>query len=280
MSPCWTDVPGTALRYAAFDLDGTLLDQTGRLLKGVADGVRRLRERGIVPIVVSGRSYESFRQLAFSDHFLALWDDHVLLDDGDVILDRRSGALDCRVVMPADTAPRLMAQGYEDFVLEWQGKHYATGRRAALAFGMAYELPRSSIELSLPLLTDCQPTRIVVVGAGAELASTSDGFGVEVAPIRRFGAAVLRPLHGGKLKGLTAHLARRFNAQDLSGVIAFGDGDNDALLLSRCAVGVAVADCAPAAAASASILLDGPLADFLAVLEPGRLALRCDGDAV
>nr|WP_297424913.1 HAD family hydrolase [uncultured Actinotalea sp.] len=46
-------------RLVALDLDGTLLDWTGRLLDGIADAVAELRERGDHVVVATGRSVHS-----------------------------------------------------------------------------------------------------------------------------------------------------------------------------------------------------------------------------
>lgn len=50
---------GTGPRLVALDLDGTLLDWTGRLLDGIADAVAQLRERGDHVVVATGRSVHS-----------------------------------------------------------------------------------------------------------------------------------------------------------------------------------------------------------------------------
>ncbi len=268
------------LAYAAFDLDGTVLDPAGRVLDGVPRGVARLREHGIVPILVTGRSYASFERLALPPEFLALCDRYVLLDEGDVILDRVSGTLEYRAVLPTRTLPELLGLGCQDIAFQWRGRHYGTGRRAALAFGMAFALPRASVELCPPPLPVCEPTRVVVFGGTPTLVAGWDDPDVEVATIRGFGAAVFRPRAGGKVNGLTAHLARRFGEADLSRVIAFGDGENDAALLVRSAVGVAVDGCVPVSAAGASVRLDQPLARYLATLDPHRLVPRQIGSAV
>ena len=46
-------------RLVALDLDGTLLDWSGRLLDGIADAVAALRERGDHVVVATGRSVHS-----------------------------------------------------------------------------------------------------------------------------------------------------------------------------------------------------------------------------
>lgn len=50
---------GAGARLVALDLDGTLLDWTGRLLDGIADAVAELRDRGDHVVVATGRSVHS-----------------------------------------------------------------------------------------------------------------------------------------------------------------------------------------------------------------------------
>ncbi|MFI7110340.1 HAD hydrolase family protein [Nonomuraea sp. NPDC050227] len=250
------------LRFAAFDLDGTVLDRSGRFVAGLDAGLRRVRGSGLIPIIISGRSYQSFLLLALAANTIELWDHCVLLDEGDVVYDRANDNLHYRRVLPAHTVATLLGLGQSDLVVQWRGTHHASSARAAAAFAMAYELPRVGIRVGLPP-ESARPTRVTVFGTHSDLC-TAVGSEVDVDVIRPFGATVLRPRSAGKAASLAAHLAAAFGEPDLTRVIAFGDGDSDASMLAACRIGVAVAGSSAAALAAASIQLDHDLPGFLA----------------
>ncbi|MBR1584137.1 MAG: HAD-IIB family hydrolase [Clostridia bacterium] len=53
------------IRLIASDLDGTLLDEMGRLPDGIFDRIRLLKERGVHFAAASGRQYGNLRRLFF-----------------------------------------------------------------------------------------------------------------------------------------------------------------------------------------------------------------------
>ncbi|MCY7540832.1 HAD family hydrolase, partial [Bacillus pumilus] len=59
------------IRFAAFDLDGTLIDDRGELIGDVHGAVNMLRQRGIIPIIMTGRTYDSFFSLDLDPSLLA-----------------------------------------------------------------------------------------------------------------------------------------------------------------------------------------------------------------
>lgn len=292
---------GTTLRYAVFDLDGTLLGPRGRLLDGVPAGVAAIRRRGLLPILVTGRSLVGLRALRTIDELLALCDDQILLHNGDVRFDRVTGAVRHRRTLPAEAVRRLRAAGMADLVVEHDGELLASSRRAALAFALAYELPRRTVRLLPPDAPALPATRITLLGGwpapaptganpatrpagdaapaggaatagdAAAVAAALSGLDCAVYPVEAFRAVVVHPADTCKARALTAHLRARFGETGLDRVLAFGDGDNDARLLAECRVGVAVPDSRPAAVAAAALHLRQPLADFLAHLDPGEL---------
>ncbi|MGW7466953.1 HAD family hydrolase [Streptomyces xantholiticus] len=254
----WND----GLRYAAFDLDGTLLDATGGAPQAVVAGISRLRGLGLLPIIITGRSLPSFQRLTEIGPLLALCHLEVLLEDGDIVLDRVGGG--CRMVaeLPPSAVERVV-QDCADVVGSCDGRLIASSRRAAAAYSMAYGIPRRDIDIA-PLTG---PTTRLVVLDGAP----SDLPGTQRRSLRAFGATLLTAAGRGKAVGLTDLLIERFREHGLSQVMAFGDGDNDADLLAASRIGIAVQGCSPAAHAAARIHLERPLGAYLETVDLGEL---------
>lgn len=268
---------GTPLRYAAFDLDGTLLDDTDRPVRGIESGLRRVREQGLIPILVTGRTLAGFTCAGLPQDFLDCFDDHVLLYEGDAVYDLASRALRPRLLLPAGLVPAAAAAYEGEIVIEVDGSAYAGTRRAAVAYAMAYRIPRDSVAVGPPS-PGSEPIRLVAFGDGPRPRVDLSGWPVRATPIRPFRATVLSPRAGGKATGLAAHLGGGPADTGLEGVIAFGDGDNDASLLARSTVGVAVRHASSAAVAAASVHLTESIADFLQRLDRHRIPLLGVGD--
>jgi hypothetical protein len=247
------------LRFAAIDLDGTVLGADDRIIGGVTVGLRQLRAHGLRVVLVTGRSAVALQNLTWIDELLALCDHEVLVDEGDVVLDQCTGRVRCLAALPHGIVTRVAAD-CADIVMAADGCLTATTRRAAVAYAHAYRIPRSLIQMGKP---HGLVSRITVFG---EPPPPMEGVAVDL--IEPFSAAVLRNSRGGKAAGLACWLADRFGEADLSRVIAIGDGDNDADMLSSSGVGVAVRDSSPAAIASASVHLVGSLEMFLLGFDP------------
>jgi len=259
-----------ALQFAAVDLDGTVLDADDRLIGDTAEALCELHRRGVTIVLVTGRSATSFRTLRGLDRLLAACDHEVLVDEGDVVLDRHTGAVRCAALLP-DAAVHGVARDCADHVLTAGGRLIASTRRAATAYAVAYRIPRSLIGIGEP---HGPVNRITVFGPPPPVIPR-----VAVEVIAPFSATVLKPAAGGKAAGLTAWLAGRFGEPDLTRVIAVGDGDGDAGMLASSGLGVAVRRSTPSAVAAASIHLDGPLEDFLRALDPSSpAAVRVSND--
>jgi hypothetical protein len=241
-------------RFVAIDLDGTVLGADDRLIGDVIVGLRHLRTHGLRVVLVTGRSVVALQALTWIDELFALCDHEVLVDEGDVVLDRRTGRVRCMAALPDAIVTRVTAD-CADIVMAAEGCLTATTRRAAVAYAHAYRIPRSLIQVGEP---HGLVNRITVFGEPPPPIE-----GVAVDRIGPFSAAVLKNSYSGKAAGLACWLAGRFGEADLSRVIAIGDGDSDADMLSSSGIGVAVRDSSPVAIASASVHLDGPLGMFL-----------------
>ncbi|GGY14969.1 HAD family hydrolase [Streptomyces xanthochromogenes] len=245
-------------RYAAFDLDGTLLDAAGTAARDVVAGISRLRERGLLPVLITGRSLPSFRRLTDIGPLLALCHPEVLLEEGDLVLDRTEERHRPTTRIPPPVVERVR-RDCADVVASCDGRLLASTRRAAVAYAVAYGLPRDAVDIGTPT---GPTTRLVVFGdAPPELPGTARHL------LRAFGATLLTATGRGKAVGLAALLAARFGEGDLSRVVAFGDGDNDAGLLAAARLGIAVQGSSPAARAAARLRLDEPLGAYLAATD-------------
>jgi hypothetical protein len=242
-------------RFAAFDLEGTLVDSTGRVFDGVVAGLAQLTQRGVTLIVMTGRSAPGFRHAAeiAERHLFDVFHQGVLVDAGDSVLDRRSDEITCTAVLPTTTVEQLRAVA-ADLVIGACGRLFASSRRAAAAYAMAYRLPRRLVEMAEPV---GPVTRVTVFGDSPTMPGTI------MQTIDPFGATVYAPANGGKEAGLSAFLAATFGESSLDSVIAFGDADNDAGVLAACGAGVAAPGSSPAAVAAASHHVPESLADFL-----------------
>ncbi|WSG28441.1 HAD hydrolase family protein [Streptomyces europaeiscabiei] len=244
-------------------MDGTVLDAGGATTEKVLAGVPRLRDLGLLPIVVTGRSRPGFLRLAGAEPLLALFHPEVLLEDGDVVLDRADGRCRTTAALPEQAVDQVVRTCADVVASCAGGGLVASSRRAAAAYAMAYRIPRGDIDVAPPA---GPVSRLVVFDA-----APPDVVGTRRRPLNAFDASVFTAAGRGKAAGLADLLAERFGEQDLSRVVAFGDGDNDADLLAASRVGVAVQGCSPAARAAARVHLDGPLGAYLETVVPGEL---------
>ncbi|MEU2665194.1 HAD hydrolase family protein [Micromonospora sp. NPDC007220] len=267
------------LAFAAFDLDGTLVDERGVPLPGTIEGLARLRDRGLALLLVTGRSTVLFEALGLPEHLLELFGPRLLLDNGNVEYDRATARAAYRRALPREVVPALLAAGFTELVAELDHRYVATSRRASTWFAMAHRLPRSSIEVDPQLGGGAQVGSVLVLDR-VPLPEGLLGGAVEAIPFAGTAAKLLRPAGTCKTAAVTALLAEQAGEADLKRVIAFGDGRNDRCLLASAAVGVAVADSHADAAARATMRLSGPIGDFLAAFHPDTLVRRDRPDVV
>ncbi|CAM5505780.1 hypothetical protein SALBM311S_05420 [Streptomyces alboniger] len=265
------------LRFAAFDLDNTLLDARDRLLPGVVEGVARLRRLGLLPILVTGRSLAGLRSAGIDRALLPLMDSRILVSDGDAMFDRSDGRFHQTRGLPECLGPRLADAGCADLAVEVGGLYQASNDRTALAVAMTYRLPRAALTVGPIDATAAPLGRVLVFGEDRHVADALLGVRHSARRLTSFAATLIQPEGTCKSRALSAHLLKEFGEHGLGRVVAFGDGANDAALLADSRVGVAVPDSADAARASASIRLTEPIGDFLRVLEPQRLCSEVAG---
>lgn len=253
----------------ALDLDGTMLNKHGEVTAGMVEGLRSLRRRGARLIVATGRSAQSLDSLGLASEVLNLFEPVMVLRDGDVILDRRTGVAAHSRTVRAGVLERLLA-AFRHVVCEYADEVVATSQHAALRYALLYRFPRSVIRIA-PCPAAGGVYKTVVFhdfSAGPPAVAWTGARGRMSADRSRL---VVRPFAGCKAAGLHYLLDRFYGKQGFDRVMAIGDGDNDQCLLAAVEQGVAVAHADRTAAAGATRVLSVPLEDFLAGFDGIRL---------
>ncbi|HEY3609016.1 MAG TPA: HAD hydrolase family protein [Pseudonocardiaceae bacterium] len=258
-----TDPRQRRFDYAVLDLDGTLLDETGTITDATVSGLRKLRSEGIVLFIASGRSPYLVKLLDLGPQVLALFEPHMVLRDGDIIWNWHTDTVESMRTVPDAVVPALAAHPFPDFVVDTGQRLLASSRRAATGHAFFYGCPRSWLTVADgPPATPAAKVTIYA-DAAAVLAALHgiDGYSFEAAPEGRRCSVV--PAGSCKTAGLGKLLAHRYHEPTLARVIAFGDGGNDACLLSRAGAGVAMAVSDPDTARNATLQLTGSLGAYL-----------------
>lgn len=101
----FTPAPGTDIRLVAVDMDGTLLDDAGRVPDGLWPLLQTMRQRGVVFAPASGRQYATLRR-EFGEHgddmvFIAENGTYVVRADIEVSSDAMASELATEVIARA-----------------------------------------------------------------------------------------------------------------------------------------------------------------------------------
>jgi len=269
-----------ALRYAAFDLDGTLLSRDGAFLPRLPAAFARLRSLGLRPLLITGRSLATYRTVRDTARVLDALSDDLLLNDGNVWFDRARDTCEVIRELPWDVLEALAGHGVPDLVAEIDRALVAGSRKAATAFAMAYRVPRSSIvvdpgALRAPPGRRRPPTAVLdsVTVFGRDVRTLPPGAlpPHELHVLRALDGQVLRPRDSCKATALERYLLER-EGLTLRSAVTFGDAYNDGCLLASSALGVAVHHADSVAVRFSDVLLDRPLDEFLMSFDPSLAA--------
>lgn len=252
------------IRYAAVDLDGTLLDALCRPFTGVQCGIAGLRASGITPILVTGRSPTGFSQLEDIDLLLGECDDDILLCYGNTILSRRNRLLRHRRQCETKILEQLLQMPGIDLVMNDGSSLIATSRSASTYFALAYRIARSQIPVvPVHLFPICLFTDLTVFIGNSTVSHVVAQLPCEVQRIDSLGAEVVRPIGTDKAEALQQHMLGKFGEADLSRTLAIGNGADDATMLLRSAFGIATLGADRAALATADLCLTVGLGQYL-----------------
>jgi hydroxymethylpyrimidine pyrophosphatase-like HAD family hydrolase len=253
-----------SLRFAAFDLDGTLLDDDGTVSATTVAALRRLKDDRFVLLVASGRSPYLVDQLDLPPDLLALFEPVMVLRDGDILWNWRTRSIEEMRTVPDTVVPALHAAGVRDFVVDTGSRLVATSAVAAARYAVFYRCPRTAVEVSdTPPVTPVG--KVSVYADGPDVRRALAGIPhcqVNVATERRRCTVV--PAGSCKAAGVAHLLASAYGEPNLDAVVAFGDGGNDACMLGAVAVGVAMEVSHPDTVRRATLQLRGTLAGYLA----------------
>ncbi len=259
------------VRHAALDLDGTLIDDDGRLLPGVGSGLDRLRDAGLDLVLVTGRSVAL---LAALDLELDRFHPKMLAGDGNAILDHTTGEATYRRALPAGVVAKLLEHGLTEMVADVDHRHVATSRRASTWFAMAHRLPRSEVAIDPTLDRGAGQVGSILLLDQREPPRLALGDEIDIQPYGRTNAILIRPRGTCKGAALVTYVAEAYGEDNLDAVIAIGDGRNDRCMLAMARVGVAVRDSHGDAVAQATMHLSMPIGEFLETFDPAALVRR------
>lgn len=250
-------------KYAAFDLDGTLLSEDGTVSGNTQEGLRRLKQEEISLIVVSGRSPYLVRQLGLPPRLLDLFEPIMVLRDGDILWNWTADSIEAMRTVPDTVVPALLTRGLTEIVVDTGRSLVAPSKRAALRYAFFYRCARSSITIAdRPPSTPV--TKITVYADHHEVRAALAGVeGCSISVAEEGGRCTVVPFGSCKTAGLARLMTLVYQEPTLTRVVAFGDGRNDACLLRSVGAGVAMAASDPAAARGATMQLAGTLATYL-----------------
>lgn len=227
-------------KLIAIDMDDTLLDSKTRISPRVREGVRRVREQGVILTLATGRMYQS--ALPFARE-LEL-DIPLITYQGALVKNALSGEVLYYQPVPADIARDLV-----EAVRQW-GLHIniylddklimenlsVDGKAYSKLAGVEPEIVPNLLEL-----LDREPTKVLVIAPE----ETLDRLAVELKP--RFGERIhmtkskpyyLEFTHPLATKGFALeHLAKHFNILREE-VMAIGDSYNDLDMIEFAGLGV------------------------------------------
>ncbi len=243
----------------ASDLDGTLLSPDLVLAPATVEGVRRLREAGVVFVICTGRMLQSARRMAAR---LAAADGLIVCYQGALVADLGSGAwLRHRPVsreMAADVVRHARAIGrhlnvYVDDQLYVEELDEWARRYAEYA-----EVDVNAVDDLLPVVRRSPPTKLVITTEADDV--------VRLAPVLRrrwAGHLIVTPSQHTYIE-ITDVAATKSSALEFvcarlglrrGRTVACGDGPNDVDMVRWAGLGVVVAEAAPAVRRAADLVV-------------------------
>lgn len=251
---------GLPIRLVALDLDGTLLDSKGRLSEQDAGALRRLADSGVMIVLASGRMTSSVRpwySRLGADGPVISYNGAIARDSAakgsEIILEQPLPAKYCDELVEYADANSFHLNYYLDEVL--YGKDDASLRRYADIYHRQTGSVFTFVE-SLSLFKGRQSTKMILITDPStpghfnprgrdELYELWKRKWQHEVTIMKTNPEYLEFMDREANKGAALEaIALRYGLARQQ-VIAFGDGQNDAPMLSWAGVGVAVANAGP-----------------------------------
>ncbi|WP_414586178.1 Cof-type HAD-IIB family hydrolase [Scytonema sp. PCC 10023] len=243
-------------RLAAIDLDDTLLGPDKRISEQNASAVQSLRNLGVMVVLASGRSYENILNFHQQLGLRGL----IVSSDGALVKNAETSIVLQQHSVPTDLAAKVMADGlaygltlicyYTDGVYVSESNELTTlyqqrsGEQVTVDSQQAQEL-RSA---PLKVIWCGNPQQIAAVHKAAE-ASYQAVLNITLTDPEYL---VFTAFGVDKAVGLAA-VANYYNIEPTE-VIAFGDGNNDVLMLAWAGLGVAMSNARPSAKRAAKLV--------------------------
>lgn len=250
--------------FAAFDLDGTLLTLNGLLEDNIEHGLRNFISIGVKPIIVTGRPLDSFQSLNLKSDILSLFQDIIICQDGNVFYNTKSNEVEAYKYISSSYFLELYTQFSEDidFIINLNGRCYAQSKNALLKYSMIYRTNRKLINIES--FSNLELKNIIDIYIFPHKEFTfyiPENKSYEFKKLPFLNAVRVKP-RVSKAEGLLRLLSKEYNINDLSKVVAFGDGRNDIPMLKECGLGITVCSSHPEAVKHSDITLKSSLGDF------------------
>ncbi|MEI3896113.1 MULTISPECIES: HAD-IIB family hydrolase [Bacillus] len=251
-------------KFAAFDLDGTIVNERGEISQNIEKAILKLRKSGITPIIATGRVLQSYKNLFSSNRYNKLFHNKIVCHDGNILYEEGKITILKKIDLDFFWSIFYSLKSSADFVVINNGECFAETKSAALKYSMVYRINRSQIivksfdEINLNGLSN-----VYVFPKDKDKQISINYFSnYNVKPISYLNAFKITP-NVNKADGLIKLLATDFHEKNLEKVIAFGDGENDVQMLNNCAIGIAVQNSHPAAINCSTYSINIPIEKFI-----------------
>ena len=245
------------IRLLALDIDGTLLDNEGRIPQANRDAIARALDSGLEIVLATGRRYDFARPI-----FEALPGPLTLILSNGAIVKTRDGRTLMRSLLPRETARAVLAEFTEhraSAAVVFDRPH--EGQVVFEAIDWEHPRHRRFFEVNRPFLAEIapleqclteDPVQVMFSGGCTEmrrlfdqLQRRSDGFSVALTEYEHRDFSLVDVVTAGCSKGsaLQAWAAERGLARDE--VMAMGDNLNDLQMLEFAGTAVIMGNALP-----------------------------------
>ena len=248
-------------RILALDLDGTVLDPGGRLTDDVCDAVSVAKRRGLRVVLCTGRRFRTALPMAQS---LGL-EGPIVVNNGALVKDVGTGDTSHHSYLPSDAYPEILAR-LRDFgppLVYVDGYHEQTdmfteNRAGAHAFQMEYLRDQGEFCRVVDDLTALRRDDVIMLSLMADeatldaarervMAALGDRVHTHSLVNKNYRGGILEFLSpdSGKWQGL-CRVAAELDTPTAA-IAAIGDDTNDAEMIRRAGLGIAMGNATAAA---------------------------------
>jgi Cof subfamily protein (haloacid dehalogenase superfamily) len=249
------------IKLLLLDLDDTLLDSKGNLSDRIIETVHRVREKGIIVAIASGRMHVSLLP------YVELLNTHgpVISYNGALIKDSTTDKTISSNPIPLDIAKEVLkfAEDNDVYCQYYDTNNYYLNKYSAISNEYADSTGVRGIEVGDNLHTKIveAPPKILIINKDSDtdelLKSTVERFGDKL-EVTRSKPRYIEIMSYNTSKGTALEkLCNYFNIS-VDETMAIGDGQNDIQMIKKAGVGVAVATGSEFLKKEADVICDGP----------------------